>query len=109
LDMDEAGTGVSRFASLARARDGKIAVAWEDNRAGYEGVYVRVRGIGDKPQWGPEILVEPAGPKKAARTPVALWGKDGTAYLTWELWNYTAGPMNITKCLDGRAMVVDKM
>jgi len=108
LDMDEAGTGVSRFASLARAKDGKIAVAWEDDRAGYEGVYLRVRGTGAKPQWGPEILVEPAGPKKAARTPVVLWGKDGSVYLTWEVWNYAAGPMSISKRLDGRAMVVDK-
>ena len=108
LDTDEAGTGVSRFASLARAKDGKIAVAWEDDRAGYEGVYLRVRGTGAKPQWGPEILVEPAGPKKAARTPVVLWGKDGSVYLTWEVWNYAAGPMSISKRLDGRAMVVDK-
>ncbi len=106
LDMDEAGTGVSRFASLARAKDGKIAVAWEDDRAGYEGVYLRIRGTGG--EWGRAMLVEPAGPKKAARTPAVLWGKNGTVYLTWEVWNYTAGPMNITKRLDGRAMVVDK-
>jgi hypothetical protein len=108
LDMDEQGTAMSRFSSLAMAADGRIAVAWEDDRAGYEGVYLRVRGSGGKLEWGPEIQVEPPGTKKAVRTPVVMWSKDGTVYLTWEVWNYTAGPMNITKRLDGRAMVVDK-
>src|SRR5262249_52765380 len=58
LDMDEAGTAMSRFPSLARAANGRIAVVWEDDRAGYEGIYLRVRSAGSEPRWGPETLVE---------------------------------------------------
>ena len=38
LDMDEPGTGVSRYPRIARAEDGRLAVAWEDDRAGHEGI-----------------------------------------------------------------------
>jgi len=108
LDMDEQGTAMSRFSSIARAADGRIAVAWEDDRAGYEGIYLRVRGPGALPAWGPEMMVEPPGPKKAARMPVVLWGADGSLYVAWEVWNYGSGPMAVTKRIDGRKLVFDK-
>jgi hypothetical protein len=108
LDMDEQGTAMSRFSSLARAADGRIAVAWEDDRAGYEGIYLRVRAAGAQPTWGPEMMVEPPSQKKAVRQPVVLWGADGSLYVTWEVWNYTGGPMAVTKRIDGRRLVLDK-
>ncbi len=55
MDADEPGTALSRFPSLARAKDGRVALAWDDDRAGLEDVYVRVRSAGGQPQWGPEI------------------------------------------------------
>ena len=108
LDMDEAGTAVSRFASVARAADGRIAVAWEDDRAGYEGIYLRVRSAGTQPTWGPETLVEAPGAKKGARQAVILWAADGSLQIAWEAWNYVAGPLAATRQLDGRRLVLDK-
>jgi hypothetical protein len=108
LDMDEPGTGVSRFPSIARAADGRIAVAWEDDRAGYEGIYLRVRGTGASPTWGPELVVVPPGPKKGARASRLLWGTDGSLYVTWEVWDYTLGTTAVTKQIDGRTLVFDK-
>ena len=108
LDMDEPGTAFSRFPSIARAADGRIAVAWEDDRAGYEGIYLRVRGTGQHATWGPEMPVAPPGPKTGARTSRLLWGSDGSLYVTWEVWDHTQGPMTVTKRIDGRTLVVDK-
>jgi hypothetical protein len=28
--------------------------------------------------------------------------------VTWEVWNYTGGPMAVTKRIDGRRLVLDK-
>jgi len=108
LDMDEPGTAVSRFAKIARAEDGRLAVAWEDDRAGNEGVYVRVRGSGASPAWAPELAVAPPGPKKGARTPALIWGKSGTLYVSWEVWNYELGPLSVTKGGGSRALAPDK-
>ena len=108
LDMDEQGTAMSRFSSIAGAADGRIAVAWEDDRSGYEGIYLRIRSAGAQPTWGPEMLIEPPGPRKAARLPTVLWGTDGSLHLAWEVWNYTGGPMAVTKRVDGRKLVLDK-
>ncbi len=107
LDVDEPGTGVSRFPAIARAPDGRIAVAWEDDRAGYEGIYVRVRGTGE-PTWGPEMVVAPPGPKTSARAPSLLWGKDGALHIAWEIWDYALGPTAVTKRIDSRTLVLDK-
>jgi hypothetical protein len=108
LDMDEAGTSVSRFPNIARAADGRLAVAWDDDRAGYEGVYLRVRSSGPKAAWGPEMLVEPPSPKKAAKQPVVLWATDGSLQVAWEVLNYLAGPLAPTKRIDGRTLVLNK-
>lgn len=108
LDMDEAGTGMSRFPKIARASDGRIAVAWEDDRAGYEGVYLRVRSSGAQPAWGPEMLIEPPNQRKGARLPAVLWAKDGSLQVAWEVWDYIAGPLNVTKRIDGRMVDIAK-
>lgn len=108
LDMDEPGTAVSRFAKLARAEDGRLAVAWEDDRVGNEGVYVRVRSSGATPVWAPELVVAPPGPKKGARTPVLIWGKNGTLYVSWEVWNFELGQLSVTKGVGSRALAPGK-
>ena len=96
LDADEPGTAISRFPQIARGPQGQVAVAWEDDRAGYEGIYLRVWGSGRR-QWGPETRVTPITPKKATRLPRILWGSNGLLHLAWEVWDHTAGPMAITK------------
>ena len=108
VDADETGTAMSRFPSIARAADGRIAVAWEDDRAGYEGVYVRVRGSGSQPTWGPEILVEGPSQRKGARQPAVMWAKDGSLQIAWEIWDYTQGPMASTRRIDSRTVAVEK-
>jgi BNR repeat-like domain len=107
LDMDEPGTAVSRFPSIARAANGRTAVAWEDDRAGYEGVYVRVRSAGLEPRWGPEILVEGPSQKKGARLPVVSWAADGSLEVAWEVWDYTGGPLAVSRRIDSRRLAVD--
>jgi len=108
VDMDEAGTAMSRFPSIAQASDGRVAVAWEDDRAGYEGVYLRIRSGGSSPKWGPETLVEGPSQKKGARQPALLWQKDGSLQVAWEVWDYTAGPLAATRRIDSRTISVDK-
>jgi hypothetical protein len=109
LDMDEPGTAVSRSPSISRAKDGRIAVAWEDDRAGNEGIYLRVRAAGPALTWGPEVVVAPPGPKKAARTPSLAWGSGGALYVTWEAWDLTRGALAASKQVDGRILSPDKL
>jgi hypothetical protein len=108
LDSDEAGVAMSRFPSIARAADGRVAVAWEDDRAGYEGVYLRVRSAGSSPTWGPEALVEGPSGKKGARSPVVMWATDGSLEVAWEVWDYTGGPLAPTRGIASRRLVLDK-
>jgi hypothetical protein len=91
MDQDDPGTAISRFPKLAKAPDGRVAIAWEDDRAGYESIYLRVRSAGQKPQWGPEVLVTPSGRKLAQRIPELTWGPEGV-YLTWQVWDYSLEP-----------------
>lgn len=108
MDMDEPGTAVSRFPKIARAEDGRLAVAWEDDRAGHEGVYLRVRSAGQSPTWGSEIVVAPPARKKGARIPSVLWGKGGAVYVAWEVWDFTQGPSAVTKQIGSRVLFPDK-
>lgn len=107
MDMDEPGTGVSRFPRLARASDGRVALAWEDDRAGHESSYVRIRTPGPKSEWGPEILVGAPTPKTAARIPNVAWGPGGL-YVIWQVWDHTFGPGRIDKSFAGRTLTADK-
>ncbi len=102
LDADDAGTAFSRFPRLARAPDGRLAVAWEDDRAGYEEIYLRVRNADGG--WGPETRVSPVTPKTAHRVPQLLWGRDGRLHLAWEAWDYAAAPPGTVKQLGGRTI-----
>jgi len=104
LDMDEPGTGVSRFPKVARAEDGRLAVAWEDDRGGYEGIYLRVRSAGQSPAWGQELVVAPPGQKKGGRTASLLWARGGALYVAWEVWDYAQGPLAVTKQVDARIL-----
>ncbi len=107
MDMDEPGTAYSRFPKLSRATDGRVALAWEDDRAGFEAVYLRVRGTGERPEWGPEILVSSPAPRRGARIPELLWGADGVLHVAWEVWDYTLQPSRTMKQVDGRAFRLD--
>jgi hypothetical protein len=108
IDADEAGTSVSRFPRIARADDGRLAVVWEDDRAGYEGIYLRVRSAGSSPAGGPEMIVAPPGPKKGARNPSVLWGRGGALFVAWEVWDISQGPMAVAKQIDSRVLLPDK-
>jgi BNR repeat protein len=103
MDMDEPGTAVSRFPKLAKAPDGRVAITWEDDRSGYEAVYLRVRSAGQKPEWGPEILVAASSGKVAARIPDLIWGADGI-HVTWAVWDHTLAPARVTKQVGGRTL-----
>jgi BNR repeat protein len=105
MDMDDPGTAVSRYPKLARASDGRIALAWEDDRAGYESIYLRVRSAGPKPQWGPEILVASQADKKGARLPDLAWVSD-RPLLAWEVWDYSAG-VQVVKRLGERLVELE--
>ena len=90
IDMDEPGTAISRFPKLTKAPDSRVAIAWEDDRAGFEAVYVRVRSAGQKPEWGSEVLVAPSTTKVAARIPDLAWGSGGL-YVSWQVWDHALG------------------
>jgi len=80
----------------------RVAVAWEDDRAGSEGIYLRVRAADGG--WGPETRVSPVTPKNAYRLPQLLWRADGALELAWEVWDHAAGPTGVAKRLDGRTI-----
>jgi hypothetical protein len=104
MDTDDPGTAISRLPDLARAGDGQVALAWEDDRAGFEQIYLRVRSAGDKREWGPEIRVTTPTAKTASHMPQLLWGTDGVLHLAWEVWDMSMAPTHITKQVDGRAL-----
>lgn len=106
MDMDEPGTAISRFPKLARVSDGRVALAWEDDREGYESIYLRVRSADGKHGWGPEVLVAPSSGKLAARLPELAWGPGGL-YVGWQVWNYTWGPAGVEKHIASRTLPLD--
>jgi hypothetical protein len=108
LDTDEAGTAYSRFPVIARTADGRVAVAWEDDRVGYEGIHLRVRGTGDGATWEPEVTVAPPVAKIAARFPGLAWGKNGALHVSWEVWDYAFGLQTPAKQIDSRVLELDK-
>jgi len=108
MDTDEPGTAVSRFPKLARAKDGRVAITWEDDRDGFEAVYLRVRGAGSQAaNWGPEVLATPPATKLAFRLPEVVWGEDGQLYLAWEVWDHTLSPARTTKRVDFHTLQVN--
>jgi hypothetical protein len=102
VDQDDAGTAVSRFPELARGPKGEIAVVWDDDRAGFEAVYLRVWDP-DRKRWGAETRLSTPMPKKAARLPHAAWGRDGRLHVAWEVWDHARG-LTPTKTIDGRSL-----
>jgi hypothetical protein len=108
LDMDEPGTAISSASRIASAEDGRLAVVWQDDRAGGAGVYLRVRTAGPSPAWGPEVVIAPPGPKKSAQAPGVAWGRGGALYIAWEAWDLAAVPPNATKRVEGRILFPGK-
>jgi hypothetical protein len=107
MDTDEAGTAVSRFGKLASARDGRIALVWEDDRSGQEQIYLRVRSAGDRGVWGQELRVTTPTAKHANHLPELIWGSDGALHLTWQAWDMTRAPSLISKQVKGRTLKLD--
>jgi hypothetical protein len=107
MDTDEPGTGFSRYPRLAAAADGRVALVWEDDRNGLEQIYLRVRGAGDRPDWGRETVVTPPAQKKGSRLPQLIWGPDGLLYIAWEAWDYTLAPSRTMRQVEAKALQVD--
>jgi hypothetical protein len=103
MDMDEPGTAVSGRPMLAKGGDGRVALAWDDDRAGYEGIYLRIRSAGGL-DWGPEVRVAAPSQKRGMQVPQLLWGPDGGLCAAWEVWDHTLGPANTTKKIDSRTL-----
>jgi hypothetical protein len=104
MDMDEDGTAVSKYPKLARARDGRIALVWDDDRDGREAIYLRVRSAGPSAQWGPETSLTSPTRKIGARLPQAVWAGDGTLQLVWEQWDYTVSPTAVAKKVESKTL-----
>ena len=98
---------MSRAPRLAKTPDGRVAITWEDDRAGFEAVYVRIRSAGQKSEWGPEILVAPPTGKTAARIPYLAWAPSGL-HIVWQTWDHTLAPARIDKAVAGRTLNPDK-
>jgi hypothetical protein len=96
MDADEPGTALSRFASLARAKDGRVVLAWDDDRAGLEDVYARVRSAGERRRGGLEIRSSPAPARLAGSFPAP----DGALR---EGVDHTGGVSNLAKRIDTRS------
>jgi hypothetical protein len=88
-----------------RAPDGRVALAWEDDRAGFEGVYARIRPAGSKSEWGREVLVGAPSPqgKIAARIPFLAWSPSGL-HVVWQTWDHTLAPGRIDKGIASRVI-----
>jgi hypothetical protein len=108
IDTDEPGTAFSRYPKITRAADGRLAVVWEDDRGGFEGVYLRVRGVGQTAAWGPEVAVSPSVPRQAKRAPTALWAQDGSLYVAWDVWDFAGDPSHPRRHIDGKVLFPDK-
>ncbi|HEV8456430.1 MAG TPA: sialidase family protein, partial [Gemmatimonadales bacterium] len=107
MDMDEPGTAFSRAPKLAKSPDGRVALTWEDDRAGFEAVYARIRSAGQKAEWGPELPIAPPTGKIAARIPNLAWGPGGL-YIVWQAWDHTLAPARTDKTIVGRTVSPDK-
>ena len=108
MDADEAGTAHSRFPRLARAADGRVALLWEDDREGWEGIYLRIRAATEARDWGPEQRVTaPPGPKLGARLPQGLWTSSDRMVLAWETWDYSQGAARISRTVSGKTLAID--
>jgi hypothetical protein len=83
-------------------------VAWEDDRNGFEAVYVRIRGTGQAATWGPEIAVSNPGKQKANRAPAVVWGPAGALYVAWDVWDFVGGQEHPRRQIDGRVLHPDK-
>lgn len=106
LDADDPGTAASRFPKVARAQDGRIAVVWEDDRNGNEGIYLRLRGVGASATWDSELVVTlNGGPKAAAHIPSVLWAQGGLLYVSWDVWPSSGQG---SKYVTGRPLNPDK-
>jgi hypothetical protein len=111
MDMDEPGTAFARAPAIARSNDGRIAVVWEDDRAGHERLFMRVRDKGEPGNWAKEVMVwapEKGMTKIAAKVPGLLWAKSGQLYATWEVWDVTMGTDNVVKTVDTRTLNPDQ-
>jgi hypothetical protein len=107
MDADEPGTAISRFAKLANASDGRVAIVWEDDRSGEEQIYLRIRSAGNQGVWSPETRVTTPALKRASHLPELIWGPDGMLHLAWQVWDMSMAPTRIVKQIAGSALKPD--
>lgn len=105
VDADEAGTAFSRFPQLALSARDEVVVVWEDDRQGFEGIYLRVWAK-DRQRWGPERLVVEPGTKTGRRLPRVLALPDGRVALAWEDWAYQPGATTPLKRVGSRVVAL---
>ena len=100
LDADGAGTAESRSPQLAGSPDGRtVAVVWEDDRTGLNGIYGRIRSGG---QWSAETQLARALPhKQGARRPVIVSTGRDAFYVAWEVWDHSRGRKSAPTGVDG--------
>jgi hypothetical protein len=88
LDLDAAGTAISRGIQVVTGGPGEVAVVWEDDRTGLEQVLLRLSRDGGR-SWSPaEVRVDTTTPTgMRARNPQAVWDHAaGALHLVWERW-----------------------
>lgn len=108
LDRDDAGTAVSRLPRVAADGHGRVAVVWEDDRAGGEAIYLTASKDAGR-TWSREVVVSPPGDRShsARNAQVALDEATGALHVIWEAWE-GSDPTETTKRLGYRRLPFPK-
>lgn len=87
LDRDDAGTGVSRRPFVAVGPDGRVAVAWDDDRSGFGQILLTWSADGGRTWLDREVRVDTTtGPGEDARGVRLAWDPAGRLHAAWEVW-----------------------
>lgn len=84
MDRDDPGTAVSQLPSIAVDRTGRIAVAWEDDRAGLPGVFLNASGDAGLNWLRTDLRVDAPAVNTQARRPRLAIDASGRIHVVWE-------------------------